>query len=85
MNRACKNSSEHNPKKCGRPEHYAHYGSENRSESGYVKELYKEYPPRSHRYEVNAVISGVRRHWRGCVGAYNAVYQSSIDEVSANQ
>ena len=61
MYTAGEDRSEHDPQESGRAVEDTHDSAEDRSESGYVEELYQEDSPRSHRHEVHAIGLGQRR------------------------
>ena len=74
--------SECYPEEGGRAEHYAHYGAENGAEARDVQKLDKEHSPGGERTVIDIVAACYGRHWPRGVGAQQAVYQQSIEEIA---
>ena len=79
------NAAENYPQVGYRPVCGTHYGSEYRSESGYVQELYYKDLPCGHGLVVHVVLHGLRRRLSRRVSPEKPVHEFSIHEISRNK
>ena len=74
--------SESYPEEGGRTEHYAHYSAENGAETRDVQKLNKKHSPGGEGAVIDVVAARYGRHGPRGVGAQQAIYQQTIEEIA---
>ena len=82
---AGKDASEHNPEVAGRAKLGTHDGTEDRARSRNVEELDHVHLPAGHGNEVHAVGLGDGRGGPMGIGAEDAVYEGSVNEIAQDK
>ncbi len=85
MDSATENGADHNPYKCGRPEHYAHDSAENRAKTCDIEKLDQKDLPCRQRDKIDAVTPRLRGHGTARVHAENTRAQRAIDYIAYDQ
>ena len=74
--------AKHDPEKCSRSKHYAHDGTENRSESGDIQKLYQKNFPCRHRQIVDIVTSRIGWSAASRVNSENMGDKCPVKEIA---